>query len=623
MSSKVCGLNAPGKRGNPLSLYLDFALALCAAFALTLDLNLRSGNNYMNWVASLPGTPVVSVLFAAVWYVRIKTRRVLPAAGAGTWVISLFLGLWWVLTRSIANTGEINQPFLTNGQLLKTAVITIGMASLYQLLFCALAYALTEKLEWNAECRAAGPKLRLLAKVYAEHTVLLCMGVLLLAWLPHFVIAYPCAMNGDSTAQLWQWAGVYTFSTHHPPFGTLLIGLAYQAGLVLGDGGIGLALYVALQMLAGAAVLGYLQDVLRRLGAPLWLRLLALLAACFCPVYCDNMTVIIKDVPYALGMVLMMCEIAKCVCLRERLTAAAAFRLILGGMFVMLMRNNGKYVFLPLMVFVIVWALRKLKSRASAAAALLIAWAASSLVSGVLVQAYDIVPGSIAEALSLPFQQTARFVRKHESEIPQDEYEAIDRVIGMSGLAKMYDPVISDPVKARFRDEVTGEDLKQYFAVWMKQFMRDPRCYIEATLIQNILLFDPQTRNLAIFSGTGFDEQARERLHITEPDTFNSLRTMEENLRDMLLTVPGMVQLNSLGFHCCLLLFACLWPLKRRNGNMLLLLLPMLLSMAVIVAGPCIQNQDRYGFPIIYCMPLVLACLSYEMKKTDKKEVSV
>jgi len=317
-----------------------------------------------------------------------------------------------------------------------------------------------------------------------------------------------------------------------------------------------------------------------------------------------------------------MCEIAKWVCLREKFTCASLIRLFLGGIFVMLMRNNGKYVLLMLTVCMAVWTLRRPKNRVAAVMTLLMVCAASSVINSVLVRRYDIVPGSISEALSLPFQQTARFVRKHEAEIPQDEYDAIDKVIGMSGLAKMYDPVISDPVKARYREGVTGEDLKQYFAVWLKQFARDPRCYVEATLIQNILLLDPQTRNLAMFAGTGFDEKTREQLRITEPDTFDGLRVLEENLRAMVLTIPGMAQLNSLGFHCCLLLFVCLWTMKKRCKHMVVLLIPMLISVLIIIAGPCIQNQDRYGFSIIYCMPLILACLSHALKN-NKNEVNV
>jgi len=619
MNHHACMKNASGKRENPLSLYLDIALALCAAFALVLDLNVRSGNTYVNWAESLPNTPVTVVLFAALLFVFRRAGETLPDADAGTWVLSLFLGFWWVLVKSVANTQELNQPFLSSGQMLKTAVITLGMAGLYQLFFRALAYALDQGTAWKLkpDCRLGTRAL----SVYEKHTVLSCMVLLLLVWLPHYVIAFPCAMNSDSTAQLMEWLGIYRFSTHHPPFGSMLIGLFYEAGLMLGDGGVGLALYVAVQMTLSAAVLGYMQDVMRRLGAPLWLRLLALFAACFCPVYCDNITTIIKDVPYAYGMALMMCELARCIFCREekKVTAAGLLRLFAGGMFVMLMRNNGKYALIPLVICLAAWAVKRPALRMTVCT-LAVSIVLSQGIGMWMTSAFDIVAGSPAEALSLPFQQTARFFRDHEEEIPQEELDAIEAVIGVSGLGRAYDPVISDPVKARFRREATAEDMQRYFSVWLKQFFRDPACYVKATLIQNVLLLDPQTWNLAIFSGTGIDEEMKEKLSITEPDTFEHIRDMEENLRALFMTLPGMAQLNSLGFHCCMLLFVCLWSVKRKHLGMLMILLPMVISVLVIVAGPCIQNQDRYGFPIIYCMPLVLSCLSFGLRAGIKEE---
>ena len=33
------------------------------------------------------------------------------------------------------------------------------------------------------------------------------------------------------------------------------------------------------------------------------------------------------------------------------------------------------------------------------------------------------------------------------------------------------------------------------------------------------------------------------------------------------------------------------------------------MTAVMIVLGPCLLWQDRYGFPSIYCMPLVLAAL--------------
>lgn len=624
MSHKAYDLNASGKRVSPLSLYLDIVLAVCAALALVMDMNVRSGNNYINMAESLPNTPAVTVLFAVILFARRKANGRLPEGGAGTWCISLFLGFWWVLAVSVRNTMNVNQPFLSSGQMLKTVIVTVGMAGLYELLFRTLVFALEAGAAWRPRALGRASVLRGLASAYERQTFWVCTLVILLAWLPHFVIAYPCAMNSDSVTQLRQWTGMHPFSTHHPPFGTLLIGLAYEAGLLLGDGSYGLALYVAVQMMLCAAVLGYLQDVMRRLGAPLWLRLLALFAACLCPVYADNMTTIIKDVPYACGMLLLLCETVVCLFLRERTTPAGALRFIVGGVLVMLMRNNGRYVLIPLMVCLIVWAVKKPRVRMAAACAVAASVIASTGVNAWLVSAYDIAPGSSAEALSLPFQQTARFVHEHEAQIPPNEYEAIEAVLGMSGLGNVYDPTISDPVKARFREEATAQDMQRYFAVWFKQFLRDPACYVKATLIQNVLLFDPQTYNLALFDGTGLNQEHLERLHITETNARDGLRDVENNLRRMLMALPGMAQLNSLGFHCCILLFACFWAARNKQGRLLICLLPMLISMMVIVAGPCIQNQDRYGFPIVYCMPLMLSCMSHVLsRKKECCEVSL
>ena len=45
---------------------------------------------------------------------------------------------------------------------------------------------------------------------------------------------------------------------------------------------------------------------------------------------------------------------------------------------------------------------------------------------------------------------------------------------------------------------------------------------------------------------------------------------------------------------------------------------PQMLTMAVILCGPCIEHQDRYGFPVIYLMPLALAALSCALR--EKRE---
>ena len=84
--------------------------------------------------------------------------------------------------------------------------------------------------------------------------------------------------------------------------------------------------------------------------------------------------------------------------------------------------------------------------------------------------------------LSVPFQQTARYVRDYADEVTEEERDAIDRVLDSDTIGEVDDPNISDPVKKTFNEDADSEDLKAYFKVWFQMFLKHPVCYIEATL---------------------------------------------------------------------------------------------------------------------------------------------
>lgn len=72
------------------------------------------------------------------------------------------------------------------------------------------------------------------------------------------------------------------------------------------------------------------------------------------------------------------------------------------------------------------------------------------------------------EALSVCFQQTARYVKYHGDEVTGEEEAAIKKVLAYKKLAKKYQPALSDPVKGTYKSEATSTDLKNYFKVWLQ-----------------------------------------------------------------------------------------------------------------------------------------------------------
>ena len=95
------------------------------AWAMFMDLNVRSGDNYVNISQSLVGTSgaaALACLLALSW-----ADERLPKAGLRVRLAALFLGVWQVIAVSVANTNDLNQPFLSSSQMLKAAVLALGV----------------------------------------------------------------------------------------------------------------------------------------------------------------------------------------------------------------------------------------------------------------------------------------------------------------------------------------------------------------------------------------------------------------------------------------------------------------------------------------------------------------
>ena len=182
-------------------------------------------------------------------------------------------------------------------------------------------------------------------------------------------------------------------------------------------------------------------------------------------------------------------------------------------------------------------------------------------------------------------------------------------------LSGIYDAYISDPVKETYRLDAGAKELLAYFGVWAKQLLRDPLCYAQATLIQNALLFDPQTRNVAFFDVPGLTEAAEQALGVTKPDLLWRLTGFEMTVRELLFSLPLYAQLTSVGAYAILMLAVCVIARRERLRGMGVMLVVPVMTAVMIALGPCLLWQDRYGFPIIYCMPLALAALWHRLRQ--------
>ncbi len=159
--------------------------------------------------------------------------------------------------------------------------------------------------------------------------------------------------------------------------------------------------------------------------------------------------------------------------------------------FVILFRNNGKYIIYPMSFVLIIMIIKEYKKcfdkqiLIRGIGVIIISLFLAIGSEEFLMFHYNIQNGSIREALSLPFQQTARYITEYGDEVTDEEKKAIDAILDYDSLAEKYDPRISDPVKNTFRKDSTKEDLINYFKVWLQQIKKHTLTYFKATMNQN------------------------------------------------------------------------------------------------------------------------------------------
>lgn len=144
--------------------------------------------------------------------------------------------------------------------------------------------------------------------------------------------------------------------------------------------------------------------------------------------------------------------------------------------------------------------------------------------------------------------------------------------------------------------------------------------FFSACGTQFALLFDPQSNNIMVFYPTSLSEEEEAALRIVEPDRTERMEKVEAQLHYPLYGLPFFMKLNSFGFYAILLVGACLIARQERAKGLSVVTVPLLAAMTMVVLGPCIECQDRYGFPIMYSMPLVLICLGFLLHQNKNAE---
>ncbi|MCM1263644.1 MAG: glycosyltransferase family 39 protein [Butyrivibrio sp.] len=401
-------------------------------------------------------------------------------------------------------------------------------------------------------------------------------------------------------------------NTHHPPVHTLLIHLCLVIGNHLfHSANAGIFLYTAMQCLCVLTAVAYAVKVLvEKLRVPISYAVFMLLYYIISPLIQGYMIVVTKDILYAVFLLYFLIALYFLYLgEKSRKLYAALFLSALG---MLLFRNDAKYLFL-LSFLIIAFFYKKLRKTAMCFVICVLCF---SILYSSILSLCGVTRGSIREMFSVPFQQTARYVKYHEEDITEEQKQAINNILNYSSIAIRYSVNLSDGVKGLYREDASKEDLIRYFKVWFEMLGKHPGTYIQATMNNYYSYFYPVGNKLwhlsfgnSIIGMDIVNEQIVPLgMYFYYPESLEPYRNAYEHIEDLLVTFPPIAILMLPSAYTWTLILLFFYALRKKSKNAVaFLMIPCMIILVCCLLGPCNGHYGgRYLYPIILSMPLLL-----------------
>lgn len=545
-------------------------------------------------------------------------------------IINIVLSVIWLMAEGYRIDNSLDALTCTAGQCVKSIIYFLGTFWVLDEISSLLFFGLSKCKHRKNNIEGCLDKAVL---IYNRQPFIIGAVLVLIAWLPHIIVAYPGYFCYDAFGQLSQFFGYRGWSSHHPPFCTLIMGCVTELGLLINDY-LGTYLFILFQAVTAAMVISYGFCLLKKMKTPYWIRSIYAVSVIFVPYYENYVCVFLKDNLYSYCFLLVIIELLYLLIDESEIVLTKKRHLLLwtiGFSGLLLFRNNGIYVGLPLfmaLIFNVIYKLLRKQIGSNIAMRNIVVFILPFIISAVIGAAlnshYGIQKGSIREALSLPMQQTARYVKEYGAEVTEEEKTVIQTVLPYEDLDELYKPRISDPVKEKFKMNPTRKELIDYLTVWVKQFFKHPMVYINATLNQNYYCFYPFVPNDTCYVNTVTLEQTwpnyNEVKAALKLKPFEQLDPWKDKMYafyQMCFEMPGLNLLSHPAFYNILLLWLCIFSIRKKLYSVLLTAMPLLLSLMIIILAPVIQGSPRYAFPIIYAFPYILSYYLYRDARND------
>lgn len=559
------------------------------------------------------GIDKIIVCTAVIWFYKNQWQLLYEIKSYAIKVIAALFSVFMIIGISFSSNGSLIFVTKSFQQFLVSAVVFIGYYYLFRLLITFLfCYISANKNTRVFRFEGLGR----IRRFSEKHSFLMAAMIIAAGWFPYIIVFFPSSVQWDGLVQINAARGYTYKTTHHPWILSEFMGLLMRLGQVVNDNAgvflIGITFTIIEILCYGFAcsrIKRYANDIIY------WVSIIYFAVIPAFPAFSN---IVIKDgvnaafVAYFLTLYIDCCVKAR----QNKLLSLKDFAFLgASAMLVCVTRRNGIYLVLPQLIFLVVWIAKKSK------------WLWVFLLSaGILIGQFTtdvilpahlkIIKSSTGEMLSIPFQQTARYLLYAPQDITEEERAAIGEVLAVDYIAELYHPEISDYVKSTYARE--DKKLIGYFKAWYSMLKKHPDIYIEAALEGSYGYFYPFRYGNE--GGKFFFNIQQEPvatgdlyLHYLMP---REVRDVMKAYAESWLKIPIFSHImNPAAYTWLLLIFATYMIYRKKSKGVLMYIAPVM-NILVCVASP-VNGLIRYTLPLMACMPLLLGWCCFYCRDFD------
>ena len=301
---------------------------------------------------------------------------------------------------------------------------------------------------------------------------------LLLCWMPFFLVFYPGTGMNDTTDIMR--AGIWATGQHTFIYCMYIYGLTQASDFLFHTASYGLAAASLIQMFLFAAGIAYCLSWLYRRTGRMWISIVLSLYYGMVPMICNMSFSNVKDVLFSVVILLWVPLITSFVSgYKENAWLGNKRLFILAGLGMMLLRNNGIFVFL-VMLLILLFLMKNIRINLLLTSVIMIALA---ITPDVAIKQVLNLPQLFQERVGIPLQQFSRAVAVGAPLTPEEQEYAIRMMVpGM--IEKWYDPFTVDLIKwnSNFNFQFFNSHPDDFWKNWKSVGRRNKDIYADAWL---------------------------------------------------------------------------------------------------------------------------------------------